>query len=144
MVNLRNGMFMKKVIVLSLIFCALLQTGCATYFAKKHYDETAPKAIRVEADGNSVAVGVDLLSMEYLQDNWKVALPAAIVDGFLIYKGAEWVRNATSGGRDVNQRNNSVNVSGNDDSYITINVSGDEDNDSTSNNHPNDSYNQNY
>jgi hypothetical protein len=105
-------------------------TGCATYVAKQSWDEArARDAIRVEADGEQVLIGVDLLSTDYLKDNWKVALPAAVVDGFLIYQTYQWVddQNSSGGGGssspDFTARDtNSISISGDGNS---VSVTGD-------------------
>lgn len=114
-------------------------SGCATYIAKKQWDKAQEQqAVRIEADGNQVLVGVDLFSMDYLKDNWKWAIPAAIVDGLIIYQSYEWIDDIADGGGNSssgNQRNNNISVSGNSESSISISVSGDSttDTDSTNN-----------
>ncbi len=78
---------MKKILCFTTLLAIIgLNTGCATYMAKKHWNEAQEaQAVRVEADGNQVMVGVDLTAMTYLKDNWQWAVPAAILDAGLIY-----------------------------------------------------------
>jgi len=125
---------------------AVMQTGCASLIAKKYYDDDRrSNPIRVEADGQSVMVGVDILSTEYLADNWKVAIPAAILDGIIAYKTYDLLSDKLTGGGKESQRNNEVNISGNDQSSININISGDSDNDTANDNDTdNEDSNNNY
>jgi hypothetical protein len=120
---------MKKTSILYIMILSAiigLNSGCATYIAKKHWDQAREqKSIRIEADGSHVLVGVDLLSLDYLQDNWKIAIPAAIVDGIIIYQGYKWIDDTLSDNDSSNQRNNSVNISGNSESSISVNIGGD-------------------
>lgn len=138
---------MKKALLYTTILAStvLFNSGCATYVAKKQWDKAQEqKAVRIEADGNQVLVGVDLLSMDYLKDNWKWAIPAAVVDGLIIYQSYQWIddiSNGSSGDSSGNQRNNSVNISGNNESSISISISGDS---STTSDTRNDNSNNNF
>ena len=132
---------MNKLLIYVTILAVIgFNSGCATYIAKKQWDKAQEQqAVRIEADGNQVLVGVDLFSLDYLKDNWKWAIPAAIVDGLIIYQSYEWIDDLSSKSDNStgNQRNNSINVSGNSESSISISVSGDSttttDTDSTNN-----------
>jgi hypothetical protein len=103
--------------------------------AKTSWDDArAQDAVRIEADGNQVLVGVDLLSTEYLKDNWKWAIPAAIIDGVLIYGTYELVSDITddggSGGSKSGRDNTSVEINGNQNN-VTVSNSGDTSSEST-------------
>jgi hypothetical protein len=95
---------MKSYMKYTLVGALALSQGC-TMIAKKSWDDARTRsAVRVEADGQQVLVGVDLLSLDYLKDNWKVAVPAAIVDGFVLYKGVTWLEEKINGdGGDSNK-----------------------------------------
>lgn len=118
---------MYKILVFSLISMLLISTGCATYFTKQHWNEARKReAVRIEADGTQVLVGVDLTALAYLKDNWKWAVPAAVIDGVLIYQTYQWVDGLNdSGGSGSGNRNNSVSISGNSESSISVSISGD-------------------
>lgn len=78
---------MKKTVLISMIgFILFLNSGCATYLAKQSWNDAQErKAIRVEANGDQVMVGLDLTSLSYLKSNWPMALGAGILDVGLIY-----------------------------------------------------------
>lgn len=121
---------MKNIYVITLLTSVLLlNSGCATYMAKKHWNEAQHQdAVRVEADGNQVMVGVDLTAMTYLKDNWKWAVPAAVLDAALIY-GTYEVYNELSEDDSsdidyVDGQNSSTASGGRDGTAITVNGDG--------------------
>jgi hypothetical protein len=85
--------------VLTLIILTLFcHTGCATYVAKSSYEDARMReAIVLQASGQNVELGIDLLSVGYLKNNWKVAVPAAILDGVVGYYGFNALQDYTSG-----------------------------------------------
>ena len=122
---------MKRNILLVLLGMAmLLNTGCASYFVKQNWnDAQAKKAVRVEADGERVMVGLDLGALSYLKDNWPAALAAGVVDagmGYGLYLGAKQISQGNSGSGDTTTSSGrdttTINVSGNGN---TVNTRGD-------------------
>ena len=80
-------MTMNKIIVgvvLSVMMFA--NTGCVSMWSHKNWKEAQQqKAVRVEADGETVFVGVDLTAGNYIKENFGVALAAGLADAALIY-----------------------------------------------------------
>lgn len=78
-------------------------TGCATYITHKNWVEAKKaKAVRIDANGEHVLVGVDITAVSYVKENWVVALGAAVVDAAAAY-GAY---------RLVDSIENAINISG--------------------------------
>jgi hypothetical protein len=78
---------MKKIsISLILLMSLLYNTGCASYMAYDRW-QTAKEndAVIIQANGQEVRVGVDLLALDYLKEEWPMAIGAAVVDGVLFY-----------------------------------------------------------
>ena len=112
---------MKSKILLVLVGVAvLMNTGCASYQIKQNWNEAqTKKAVRVEADGERVMVGLDLGALPYLKEQWPAALGAGVVDagiGYGLYRGAKSLTSGGSGG-------DSTTSSGRDST--SINISGD-------------------
>lgn len=77
-------------VITILMACMFLNIGCVSMWTKKNWEQAQKsKAVRVEADGDTVLMGVDLTSGSYLKDNWGPAIAAGIADAFLVY-GAWW------------------------------------------------------
>jgi len=78
---------MNKILLIVLTgYLLFTNVGCVSYMAKQSWnDAKEQQAVRVEADGTAVMVGVDLTAMEYLSDNWPIALGAAVLDAGLLY-----------------------------------------------------------
>jgi hypothetical protein len=126
---------MKKIISLCLLSFVLTNSGCVSYYAHRNWKEAQEKkAVRVEADGEAVMVGVDLTQITYLKDNWKIALGAGVVDAVLLYYTYDWVDSLNDGSSSSGNRNNSVTISGNDESSISVNISGDSSTDTRNDN----------
>jgi len=126
---------MKNMFYILFALASMLNTSCVSYYAHKNWAEAQEKkAVRVEADGEAVMVGVDLTQMTYLKDNWKIALGAGIVDAALLYYTYDWVDSLNDGSSSSGNRNNTVTISGNDESSISVNISGDTDNDTRNDN----------
>lgn len=126
---------MKNIIFGLLVFMTALNTGCVSYYAHKNWKEAQDKkAVRVEADGETVMVGVDMLQLSYLKDNWKVALGAGVVDAVLLYYTYDWVDSLNDSSSSSGNRNNEVNISGNSESSINISIVGDTDSDTRNDN----------
>lgn len=126
---------MKKLTLISLFSVLLMNSGCVSYYAHKNWKEAQEKkSVRVETDGESVMVGVDLFQTTYLKDNWKIALGAGVVDAVLLYYTYDWVDSLNDGSSSSGNRNNSVTISGNDESSISINISGDTQSDTRNDN----------
>ena len=121
---------MKRNILIGLLGVAmLLNTGCASYLLKQNWnDAQAKKAVRVEADGERVMVGLDLGALSYLKDNWPAALGAGVVDaglGYGLYLGAKQISQGGSGGDSTTSSGRdttSINISGDGN---TVNTKGD-------------------
>lgn len=116
----------KALILLGVAAITSTQVGCATYAAKKHFDNKLEKnPINVSGDGEMVYVGVDLLSLDYLKQNWKLAVPAAIIDGLATYYVLDYIDeelNGSDGGSSGSYENeNPTILSGRDTSTIQIN-----------------------
>lgn len=117
---------MKNIFYVLFVLAMMLNTSCVSYYAHRNWTEAQEKkAVRVEADGEQVLVGVDVTQMTYLKDNWKIALGAGVVDAVLLYYTYDWVDSLNDGSSSSGNRNNSVNISGNDESSISISISGD-------------------
>lgn len=126
---------MKSIILIALAALILNSTGCVSYYAHKNWKEAQEKkAVRVEADGETVMVGVDLLQTTYLRDNWMIALGAGVADAVLLYYTYDWVDSLNDGSSSSGNRNNEVNISGNDESSISISIIGDTDSDTRNDN----------
>jgi hypothetical protein len=80
---------MKTIKYVSFILAMLIvNTGCVSHFAHKNWSEAQQrKAVRVEADGETVMVGLDLTAGEYFRDNWGIAIAAGLADAAIIYGG---------------------------------------------------------
>jgi hypothetical protein len=122
--------YMKNLYIITLLTSVLLlNSGCATYMAKKHWNKAQQEnAIRVEADGEQVMVGVDLTAMTYLKDNWKWAVPAAVLDAAVIYGGYQVYEGLTDDSDTkvdyVDGQNSSSGTGGRDGTAITVNGDG--------------------
>lgn len=82
-------------------------SGCATYLAKSSWAEARQKqAVKIDADGNRVLVGVDLTNLAYLKDNWPKALGAGIIDAGLIYSAYYMYEEINDSGSSRNKRPN--------------------------------------
>lgn len=83
---------MKKIIVL-LVGCMLVNVGCVSMWTKKSWERAQKaNAVRVEADGEAILMGVDLTAGAYLADNWGPAIAAGLADAAIIY-GVYWGAN---------------------------------------------------
>ena len=94
---------MNKLILVLISFNLLLNTGCATYITHKNWVEAKKeKAVRIDADGEHVLVGVDITAISYVKENWAVALGAAVLDAATAYGAYKLVDNIQ----------NAINISG--------------------------------
>ena len=126
---------MKKLFIAFILSVLALNSGCVSYYAHRNWKEAQEKrAVRVEADGEQVLVGVDLTQMAYLKDNWKIALGAGVADAVLLYYTYDWIDSLNDGSSSSGNRNNTVTISGNDESSISVNISGDTDSDTRNDN----------
>jgi hypothetical protein len=106
-----------------------LNTGCVSMWAHKNWKEAQQKkAVRVEADGEAVFIGVDLTAGNYLKENFGVALAAGFADAALIY-GSYTVLNdmfgegsGANGGRNSTSDGNASRDSDNDSNNISITI----------------------
>lgn len=77
-----------KTLMVLMSLIVALNTGCASYFVRDAWvDAQQKKAVRVEANGQQVMVGLDIGAISYLSDNWPMALSAAVVDAGVLYGG---------------------------------------------------------
>lgn len=135
---------MKKFIILVFSIFMIVNTGCVSRYVHSNWKEAKEKqAIRVEADGQQVMVGVDVTALAYIKENPGMATLAAVADAGLAYGAYRLGQELfdTGSKSTSNQRNNDINISGNQSSSININISGDQDNDPVNNN---DTSNNNY
>lgn len=99
----------------------LLNTGCVSYMAKQNWNEAQKvNAVRVEADGQQVMVGLDLTKLTYLKDNWPVAVGAGILDAGLAYGAYYVLDDLTSSSSDSGSRQST----GRDASNVSISGDG--------------------
>jgi hypothetical protein len=114
---------MKKHLLIAFLSCVLVvNSGCATYVAKKQWNTAQEaQAVRVEADGNQVMIGVDLTAMNYFKDNWPVAIGAGVVDALLLYGTYELADELSSNG---SSRGGPSSDGGRDATSITVNGDG--------------------
>lgn len=119
------------------LFIATLNSSCVSMWTHNQWKEArAKQAVRVTADGDQVLVGVDVTALDYVKENPGIAAVAAIADigiAYGTYTVAQDLLNAGGDGSD-SQRNNDINVSGNQNSSVSVIISGDQDNDPTTNN----------
>lgn len=105
--------------IITIFVAFLFSAGCVSNIAHKSWQEARmQEAIRVETDGEQVFIGVDLLSMDYLKDNWKVAVPAAVADAGILYLGYEGVKYIAdelnnSGGDNNSVTGDTITITGN-------------------------------
>lgn len=135
---------MKKILSTILVVLALVNTGCVSRYAHSQWKDAKEKqAIRIEANGEQVMVGVDVTALTYIKENPGVATLAALADAGIAYGVYRLGQEVFDSGSksSSNQRNNDINISGNQSSSININISGDQDNDPVNNN---DTSNNNY
>lgn len=114
-------------ITLMIMLCG---SGCVSYVAKQSWDKNEKvSAVRVQADGSRVMVGVDLGNLRYIKEHPFRATAAGVADGVIGYAVYKGVRELTdsggsdSGYQDAGRDTTSVNVQGDGN---TIQIRGDE------------------
>jgi hypothetical protein len=111
---------MKWLSYILMLGLVMTSQGCVSKLAHNSWQEAqVRRAVRVEADGEQVLVGVDLLSMDYLKDNWMVAIPAAIADGAILYYSYE----ALNGLRDSINKDDQPSSRGDGSTTLILNSS---------------------
>lgn len=76
----------KTISGMMLLTILLVNTGCVSMWTHKNWKEAKQKqAVRVEADGETVFVGVDLTAGTYLKENFGIAVAAGLADAALVY-----------------------------------------------------------
>jgi hypothetical protein len=110
-----------KYIKIMLLFMLLLNSGCMSVMSKRSWNGAQEtKAVRIEADGNQVMVGIDLTTISYIKEHPFRATAAALADGAIgygLYKGLEALNDDSESSRRGDQGSN--NNTGRDN--ITIN-----------------------
>ena len=127
-----NKVNMKKYVLTIMLMSIPFATGCASYMAKQKWDNARQaQAVQVQADGQGVMIGVDLLSMDYLKDNWKWAIPAAVADAAILYGAYEAVNDVVDSGgstggdsQKVGRDNATLNIIG-DKNAVNVEITGD-------------------
>jgi len=116
---------MNKLIVILLLGVSLIGNGCVSHAVHKNWVKAKQaQAVRVEANGEQVLVGIDVTAGEYLRDNWGVAIAAGLADAALIYGGYRAVTaisdELTGDSNDSFGDNNAPGRDDNDNSNISI------------------------
>lgn len=130
---------MKKIIasLLAGLVCATTSTSCVSYAAHKNWAEAKSKnAVRVAADGEQVAVGVDITKLTYIKEHPWMALGAGLADAGIAY-GIYYAADKMVGGSDDKNTEASYSDTGNagrDNTSISINGNGNSVNISDNNN----------
>jgi hypothetical protein len=111
------------------ILLLTINSACVSMWSHKNWKEAKQQqAVRVEADGETVFVGVDLTAGAYFKDNFGIALAAGLADAALIY-GSYTVLNdmfgegsGANGGRNSTTDGNASRDSDNDSNNISITI----------------------
>lgn len=123
---------LKLITLVTIITFSSITTGCVSMWSHSQWKEAKSKqAIKVQADGEQVLVGVDVTALDYVKENPGIATLAALADAALIIGTYSVAKDALDvggdGGNDGGNNNTDDGGAGrdnndNDSSVININV----------------------
>lgn len=137
----------KTISLISFLICTIaLNSSCVSYkLIQKNKEKIATRKAIASNDETAILalqngskpseIGIEISNWEAAQETPWMQAGAAIADTLIVLGGVEgvrWLTDELKGGNsnESNERNNTINITGNQESSISVSISGDQDNDS--------------